>query len=74
MSTDLTNPPFPDAGDMTELRLVLVRWATHGLMVFIITPLTMMDDATDQSETGAGARDQSEASTASHLCQGGEGQ
>ena len=72
MSTDLTNPPFPDAGDM--IGLCLVRWATHGLMVFIITPLTMMDDATDQSEAGAGARDQLEASTASHLCQSGEGQ
>ena len=44
-------------------------------MEFIITSLlTMMDDGTDQSEAGAGARDQSEASIASHLCQSGEGQ
>ena len=34
----------------------------------------MMDDGTDQSEAGAEARDQSEASIASHLCQSGEGQ
>ena len=72
MSTDLTNPPFPDAGDM--MGLCLVRWATHGLMVFIITLLTMMDDNTDQSEAVAEARDQSETRTASHLCQCGEGQ
>ena len=49
MSTHLTNPPFPDAGDMTGETLL-------GLMVYIITPLMMMDDGTDQSEAGAGGQ------------------